>query len=366
MRRKNIFIIAIIVLLFFSFSSAASAAVSAKITSFSPATGTYYAGDSVTSSMNFKNTGTQTWTYWISYSVRDENGKVYTVPSHSVRLSPGKTSSIQTKSWTVPTDATLKTGKYKVVMSVWKYKSSTRLTYAEKLDAFTVSMDNTPPETPEDPLPTPPVTPEDPLPENPEETFSFVDNFNTFNTNNWSKSSFKLERTYFEPANVDVSNGNLRIKLPANTLNGGEIESKNLYKYGTYRARMKLPNAPSSITGFFLYMDPDYYSEIDIEVYNDKNGKIDFTTYADGREQHFATKSLGFDPTADFHEYRFDFYPGNLSFYVDGKLMQSWTDGMSTNSMYLLVNAWYPNWLAGTKTTSDQYLLIDWIKQQGL
>uniref|UniRef100_UPI001BD1BD7F glycoside hydrolase family 16 protein n=2 Tax=Methanomethylovorans sp. TaxID=2758717 RepID=UPI001BD1BD7F len=321
MMKRSILLTTVLLFLVFSFTSVAAASVDAKIISFNPASGAYYPGDTVTSSIQFKNTGTQTWTYWISYSVRDESGKVYTVSPNSVKLRPGKTS-IQTKSWTVPTDVTSKTGKYKVVMSVWKYKSSTRLTYIEKRDAFTVSMDNRPSETSEEPLS-----------ENPEETFSLVDNFDTFDTNKWSKSSFKLERTYFQPENIDVKDGNLRIKLPANTLNGGEIESKSLYKYGTYRARMKLPNAPSSITGFFLYMDPDFYSEIDIEVYNDKNGKIDFTTYAGGREQNFATKSLGFDPTADFHEYRFDFYPGNLSFYVDGKLLQRWTDGMPRNSM---------------------------------
>ncbi|OPY18524.1 MAG: Glycosyl hydrolases family 16 [Methanomethylovorans sp. PtaU1.Bin093] len=357
--KKSFLLLTVAIVLLFSFPSAAAASVDAEITSFSPASGTYYPGDAVTSSMSFKNTGTQTWTYWIRYSVSDENGKVYTVSSNSVKLAPGKTS-VQTKSWTVPTDTTLKTGKYKVVMSVWKYKSSTRLTYAEKLDAFTVSnIDITPPEIPEDPLP---ETPADTPSETPGETFSFVDNFDTFDTNQWSKSSFKLERTYFDPANVDVKDGNLRIKIPANTLNGGDVESKGLYQYGTYRASMKLPNAPSSITGFFLYLGPDFYNEIDIEIYNDPKGEAWFTTYANGKIQHSVTKSLGFDPTADFHEYRFDFYPGNLSFYIDGKLMQTWTDGMTTNPMHLVVNAWYPNWLSGTKTTSDQYLLVDWIK----
>jgi endo-1,3-1,4-beta-glycanase ExoK len=92
----------------------------------------------------------------------------------------------------------------------------------------------------------------------------------------------------------------LRIKLPARTLEGGEVLTNELH--GSYGARMKLPNAPGSITGFFLYKAPDYESEIDIEIYNDSNRRIMFTTYAGGTQTHTKTVSLPFDPTAGFHE----------------------------------------------------------------
>jgi beta-glucanase (GH16 family) len=82
---------------------------------------------------------------------------------------------------------------------------------------------------------------------------------------------------------------------------------------------MKLPNAPSSITGFLLYKVPDYESEVDIEVFNDSTRRIMFTTYAGGRETHNVTKSLPFDPTTGFHEYRFVYAPGSVTFYADGQ-----------------------------------------------
>lgn len=332
--RKKSYLLAVIIILCFFFLLEALPSVSSEVTSFSPASGTYYPGDAVTSSLSFKNTGTENWTFWVGYSVQDGAGKWYDLPFHSVTLGPGGVSDTQSKTWQVPSDPSLTTGSYKVVMAVWKTKpedtTAIKLANVEKEDAFQAS--------------------------------NFVDNFTSFDTNRWLKSSYNLERSYLDPGNVDISNGNLRIKIPANTLNGGEIESMNFYKYGTYRARMKLPNAPSSITGLFLYMGPDYYNEIDIEIYNEPDGNIMFTTYADGRKQHLVTKNLGFDPTADFHEYRFDFYPGNLSFFVDGQMMQSWTDGMTTNSMKFMVNTWYPQWLQGIKSTSDKYTLIDWIQ----
>jgi beta-glucanase (GH16 family) len=214
--------------------------VSAQITSFSPASGSYYPGNAVTSSLRFKNTGTQRRTFWVGYSVQDKAGRWYDVSSHSVTLNPGQESTAQNKTWYVPTDPLLTTGYYKVVMAVWKTRpengGATRLANAERADAFQV--------------------------------FNFRDNFASFDTNRWSKGAHDLGRSYLDPNNVSVSNGYLSIKIPANTLNGGEIESKSFYKYGTYRASVKLPYAPSSITGFFLYRSPDYYNEIDMGAFH--------------------------------------------------------------------------------------------------
>ena len=41
--------------------------------------------------------------------------------------------------------------------------------------------------------------------------------------------------------------------------------------------------------------------------------------------------------------------------------MQSWTSGVPRSSMYLYVNAWFPSWLAGESSASDQATLVDWI-----
>ena len=191
----------------------------------------------------------------------------------------------------------------------------------------------------------------------------FTDNFDSFDETRWTKGDHKLgRRSYLDPDNVSVSDGNLQIRLPKRSLEGGEILSDNLYGYGYYSASMKLPEAPSSITGFFLYKSPDYESEIDIELYNDSSRRIMFTTYAGGAQTHTETLPLGFDPTAGFHEYAFSYDQSSITFYVDGQPKKTWNNGLPTTSMHLMVNAWFPSWLDGRKLRTDKILLVDRIQ----
>jgi endo-1,3-1,4-beta-glycanase ExoK len=123
----------------------------------------------------------------------------------------------------------------------------------------------------------------------------------------------------------------------------------------------KSADAPSSITGFFLYRSPDLYSEIDIEVYNDGTGNTDFVTYADGQRTNYVGKDFRFDPSADFHTYRFDYDPDSIQFYIDGNLRQTWTDGVPSASMKHLVNTWFPSWLPGQAPDTGVATRIEWI-----
>ncbi len=181
-------------------------------------------------------------------------------------------------------------------------------------------------------------------------------------TDNWIISDKQLGKSKFKPEHVGIAEGQLALELPAGTTDGAEIWTQSQQSYGTYAVRMKLPNAPGSITGFFLYSAPDYYNEIDIELYNQPDSTLMLTTYADGDRQNSFEKNLLFDPTADYHEYLIDYRPEGLSFYVDGKWQKTWAGGYSHNPMYLMVNVWYPNWLEGSGSTESKKLLIEWIR----
>ena len=64
------------------------------------------------------------------------------------------------------------------------------------------------------------------------------------------------------------------------------MRTQPTFRYGSYRARIQVADAPSSITGFFLYAPPDSESEIDVELFNDPQGEVMFTTDAGGGQTH--------------------------------------------------------------------------------
>jgi len=194
---------------------------------------------------------------------------------------------------------------------------------------------------------------------------NFFDDFLSFDGSRWTKEDHNLGRSYLNPANVDVVEGNARFKIPARTLQGAELRSNKLYHHGTYETRMRLPRAPSSITGLFLYRAPDHEREIDIELYNDSSRRIMFTTYAGGRQTHTVTRQLPFDPTAGYHTYKIRYDRGLARFSVDGNVMRTWKTGVPKGSMYFYTNLWFPNWLDGERPLVDSYLYVDWTRYSG-
>lgn len=188
------------------------------------------------------------------------------------------------------------------------------------------------------------------------------ENFDRFDENAFIISNKTLGKTSLKTENVEVKNGMLKIKLPAERLEGGELATKEFFSHGNYEIRMKLPLAPSSITGFFLYAPPDFFNEIDIEVINSREGKFLLTTYANGKVQNEATEYLGFDPTADFHTYGFEYTKDRVRFYVDQQLIKEFKEEFQREPMQLMVNVWYPAWLDGEPVADKQTLLIDWIR----
>lgn len=306
----------------------------AKITGFIPASGTYQPGDKVTSSLRLKNDTREEHTFWIGYSVQDAGGNWHDAPARPVQLEGGA-SELETRSWELPENPPPPSGAYKVAMAVWSERPGSsdeeaRLAEVEQSASFKIT--------------------------------GLREDFGSLRGDRWSTSSKKLGLGRLEPGNVSVEGGRLRIKIPADTFDGGEIESRQLYQYGSYRARVKVAHAPSSLTGFFLYRAPDLENELDIEIHNDPSGRILFTIYSNGEETNTVRKKLPFDPTAEFHEYRFDFYPDRAEFYVDGGLMHSFDEGLPQDPMRLYLNAWFTTWLAGEKPEEEGYTYVDWIR----
>ena len=193
----------------------------------------------------------------------------------------------------------------------------------------------------------------------------FRDEFTTLSAKQWIRVSRPFGHGAVDAANVGVSGGLLGVKLPAGRLDGGEMRTTSLYRYGSYRARIKVADAPSSLTAFFLYRKPDYAQELDIEIFNDSSRRVMFTTYSGDAMTHTITTLLPFDATAGFHEYAIDYDRRSVRFLVDGVELQSWSSGVTQSTMYLFVNAWFPSWLPGESPATDRYTYVDWIEHVG-
>lgn len=231
-------------------------------------------------------------------------------------------------------EETLITGPYKVVVSIWDSpptdEDATRLSSLSVDDALRI--------------------------------YNFKETFHAIDDNIWYSREGQLGRSHLSQARVNTSENRLKIMIPEGSVDGGEVQTTDLVHYGSYEIRMKVPNAPSSITGFFLYKAPDFHHEIDIEIYNQRDATALFTSYYSGSAYHEDQTPLAFDPTEDFYNYRIDYYPNSVSFFINDQLMQTWTEGFSTEPMYLMVNTWFPSWLDGLPPTDDQWLEVDWIR----
>lgn len=164
----------------------------------------------------------------------------------------------------------------------------------------------------------------------------------------WTTPDHALGHGSVSGDNVSVADGKLYLKLSANSLDGAEIKSvRGDYQYGIYTVRMKAPPASDTYLAPFLWTDPDFHSEIDIEVHNDGSHKSNFITYegpaidpSDTHQEHVVT--LPFDPSAGFHDYRFDYAPDSVKFYVDGVHYWTVTERIPPSPMFFLVNAHWP------------------------
>ncbi|XQY93036.1 glycoside hydrolase family 16 protein [Metabacillus sp. HB246100] len=185
--------------------------------------------------------------------------------------------------------------------------------------------------------------------------FHHIESFLTFDHEIWEiRKHAILGKGPLLAENVSIQAGQVKIRVEPEAYQGGEVRTKKLLEHGAFETTIKVAHQPGSITGFFLYAPPDYYHEIDIEIYNDSSGTILFTAYKDGEEAEQIRQKLPFDPTENFHVYRFEMYRDGAAFYVEGELFQTFEEDYSTAPMQLMINSWYPTWVKSTDLHSDE------------
>ena len=309
-------------------ASAAAQSAPLQVAEFKPPAGVFVAGSLVTSELVVKNVGASRADVWIGYSVRDSSGHWFDVEPSPASLAPNE-SARRSLSWRVPPRAV--GGPYRVVMAVWTDRpgraTADRLLSVERDSAFGVK-------------PNPSLLMEQPsVP--------------------WRAAAHPLGRGQMQPVQVSTDGGSFQLGLKANTCDGAEMRSAARMGFGTYTASLRVPDAPGSLSAWFLYKEgPSDNDEIDIEIFNDASRRVLLTAWIGGTKSREAEVHLPFDPRADFHAFEIEWLAETLTFRADGKPLARWTSHYAMGPMRVVANVWWPTWLQCFPPTSDRALEI--------
>lgn len=183
----------------------------------------------------------------------------------------------------------------------------------------------------------------------------------------WDISTWGGENRTHSAQNVSVDSGVLVLKLsgsqPGEKPVCAEITSKRSdFKYGSYRASIKTSKTPGGVVGWFTYRDSPL-NEIDVEMLTKDISDLHFTLHHIQTNVDYKLKKLDFDPSAAFHEYRFDWYPDKVEYFVDGKPYATLSNKVPDMESRIMLNHWSGNiagW-GGPAPTRDMFMYVDWM-----
>lgn len=309
---------------------------------YSMPNGIFKIGEKLPSSLTVKNVSATSRTFNLGYSFIDEAGTAYDIPSQKVTLAPNET---KTVSITWDSSSAIKEGYYDTYLVLWNNAWTNRIVNYSLVDNVYL--------------------------------YKQFDEWNYFTAPDWNKLDGRTisQISTLSASNVALNDKSISINLPANSYSSGQTITKDYYGYGSYEARMKVPEGDSNLSGMFLYAPNDQEHEIDTEIlYRDGKWRAWFTihnvnhpTYnpSNGLEPGEVYKKeviLDFDPSKEFHNYRLNLYPTYVSFEIDGKEMARWNESFNFKKMQLFTSSFYAHWLPRNQTTYDKQFNVEWIR----
>jgi len=180
----------------------------------------------------------------------------------------------------------------------------------------------------------------------------------------------------FAPSNVDLSKGMLCLKLQqqqgsSGVLSaGGEIQSLTTYGYGTYDWVMRASSTSSTPTGSgtvvsgqisagFSFVN-NSQTEIDFEIEGQNPDTVWMTNWLSTTQKQYSSVFLA-SPDANFHHYKFIWAPGQIDYYLDGKLVSTHTSNVPSTPAYVMINHWGTNstgWGGLATLNVERYLYV--------
>jgi beta-glucanase (GH16 family) len=176
----------------------------------------------------------------------------------------------------------------------------------------------------------------------------------------------------FSSESVSVEEGQLHLTLieaPAGTMDGGEtkpylgaeVRSIDTIAYGRVRARARFASGSAVVSSLVTIYTPwpaDDWNELDIESLGAEPSQLQFNAMVyTGPETSPPVASsvmptqdpllidVGFDVSADFHEYTIEWTPAGAFFWVDDMLVRTWTANIDLMDLpqNVLLTIWASN-----------------------
>ncbi|MGM0442859.1 MAG: glycoside hydrolase family 16 protein [Fibrobacterota bacterium] len=196
---------------------------------------------------------------------------------------------------------------------------------------------------------------------------------------NWHISSWGHDKKQYSPDMVTVDDGILRLSMEPDSQDGaprpicGEITyTTQKFLYGSFAASIKTTAKAGGVVGWFVYNHgvpgDGKLHEIDMEYLTEDLSQIQLTLHHDGYGVDHQIVPVDFDPAAEFHEYRFDWYPDSVSYYIDGTHIGTLTDSVPDDSCSIMLNYWSnndPHW-GGPMPDTISHMYVDYMEYSPL
>jgi endo-1,3-1,4-beta-glycanase ExoK len=135
--------------------------------------------------------------------------------------------------------------------------------------------------------------------------------------NDWRRSQISVTP---EGLRIALTRAPDALKKP---LAGGEVQTRERFRYGYFETRMRVPRGEGLVTGAFSFIPHDdglLSNEIDIEILGKATRRVELTIH-ENRRATSKKIDLPFDSADGFHAYAFDWQPGRVRWYADGKMI---------------------------------------------
>jgi len=158
---------------------------------------------------------------------------------------------------------------------------------------------------------------------------------------------------------------------------GGELRTRQTYRYGRYEVRMQSAPGNGVVSSFFTYRDywaeglsgAQHWNEIDYEWLGNHDDKVQTNLIIQNQWDLPDLVDISVNPHNDFHTYAFEWTPDYVAWFLDDELIR-WVDNFYTDSLYhfqkIMMNIWQPtaeSWVGEfDPDILPVYAFYDWVK----